>query len=98
VFGEEKTYHAFTGALGLRLWLNKYKVPAVMFFSPLGLLPHWDQDLHVVVGPPVELPKLEQPSQEDVNKYHALYVQALQALFEKHKKAYAGEGATLEVF
>lgn len=31
------------------------------------------------------MPKIEKPSQEVVDKYHALYVEALQKLFDQHK-------------
>lgn len=34
------------------------------------------------------MPKIEKPSQEEVDKYHALYVEALRKLFDKHKTQY----------
>lgn len=39
-----------------------------------------------VIGAPLELPKIEEPSSEDVAKYHGLYMDLLLALFNKHKK------------
>ena len=31
-FGESETYHTFTGLLPLRLWINRFQIPAVLFF------------------------------------------------------------------
>ena len=32
-FGESETYHTFTGLLPLRLWINRFQIPAVLFFG-----------------------------------------------------------------
>ncbi|XP_004475980.1 acyl-CoA wax alcohol acyltransferase 1 [Dasypus novemcinctus] len=52
-----------------------------------GLLPY-PQPLVTVVGEPLPLPKLEKPSQELVDKYHVLYMDAVQKLFDQHKTQY----------
>jgi len=50
------------------------------------------------VGKPVEIPHIESPSEEDVEKWHGRYLDALTSLFDE-KKAEAGRpDATLEVF
>lgn len=36
-----------------------------------------------VIGPAVELPKIDQPTAEDVDKYHKIYKKALVDLFER---------------
>ncbi|XP_058678920.1 2-acylglycerol O-acyltransferase 3 [Ammospiza caudacuta] len=43
--------------------------------------------LTVVVGTPLEVPRVPRPSPELVAHYHELYVQRLQELFERHKVA-----------
>lgn len=39
----------------------------------------------LAVGEPLPLPKIENPSQEIVAKYHTLYIDALRKLFDQHK-------------
>lgn len=39
----------------------------------------------LAVGKPLPVPKIENPSQEMVAKYHALYIDALCKLFDQHK-------------
>jgi hypothetical protein len=102
VFGEERTYLTFHWLVRLRLRLNALKLPAVAFFGlPLiPFLPLRHAPLTTVVGPPLQLPRIESPTAEDVALWHAKYVDALVALFEKHKgvHAFEGDSAKLEVF
>ncbi|KAL2768604.1 acyl-CoA wax alcohol acyltransferase 2 [Daubentonia madagascariensis] len=49
-----------------------------------GLLPY-TRPVTTIVGEPLPLPKIENPSQEIVAKYHALYIDALRKLFDQHK-------------
>lgn len=62
-------------------------------------MPDDDIDLTVVVGKSIELPKIDNPSKEDVDKYHSLFIKSIVDLFDKHKGKYAatGEKAILEV-
>lgn len=39
----------------------------------------------LAVGEPLPVPKIEKPSQEMVDKYHTLYMEALHKLFDQHK-------------
>uniref|UniRef100_G3QHQ2 Acyltransferase n=1 Tax=Gorilla gorilla gorilla TaxID=9595 RepID=G3QHQ2_GORGO len=52
-----------------------------------GLLPY-SRPIVTVVGEPLPLPQIEKPSQEMVDKYHALYMDALHKLFDQHKTHY----------
>ncbi|XP_050998091.1 acyl-CoA wax alcohol acyltransferase 1 [Acomys russatus] len=49
-----------------------------------GVLPY-KKPLVTIVGEPLPVPKIEKPSPEMVDKYHALYKDALHKLFEQHK-------------
>lgn len=73
--------------------LNKFKIPGVAFFGSwfAPLFPRWDCELHTVFGEGIQMPSIAEPSAEEVEKWHAVYVQGLVALFEKHK-AEAGKG------
>jgi 2-acylglycerol O-acyltransferase 2 len=88
VFGEEKTLWKID-VLPKRfaMWLNKFNIPATVFFGKYGLLPDDDIDLRVVVGEPLVLPCIPSPSAEEVSKHHARYVKALRGLFDRHKEA-----------
>ena len=56
-------------------------------------------DLVSVVGKPLELPLIPNPTEEDVSKWHGLYVEALVDVFERNKRKYAADPeSTLEVF
>ncbi|KAK1941499.1 Diacylglycerol O-acyltransferase 2 [Phytophthora citrophthora] len=100
-FGEEYAYHTFPYFLKLRLKMNEFKIPGVLFFGlpHCFFLPHSDIDLITVVGEALTLPHIEQPTKEDVQKYHSQYVEALQKLFDKYKSVYAVDPeAKLEIF
>jgi 2-acylglycerol O-acyltransferase 2 len=42
----------------------------------------------VKVGSPLELPKIDEPTNEQVNEYHAKFTDKLIELFETHKSKY----------
>lgn len=62
-------------------------------------MPDDDIDFTVYIGNVIKLPHIPNPSKEDVDKYHAMYIQAYRDLFEKNKEKYAAEGknAILEI-
>jgi len=59
-----------------------------IFNYDFGLLPH-RRPITSIVGEPIPLPKIERPTQEDINKYHQKYIGALQDLFDRYKGEYA---------
>lgn len=92
VFGEELCYWTVKIWPKLMLWLNKFKIPGVVFIGKFFFLPNPDVDMVVVVGKPLELPHIENPTKEDVDKYHKLYMDKMTELFNKFKEKYAKEG------
>ena len=99
-FGETRTYAAFSGLVKLRLWINRLQMPAAAFFGDwrCPLFPRMDAECRSFVGPPLQLPHLPNPTPEEINTWHAKYLDALRALFDE-SKAEAGEpDATLEVW
>lgn len=85
VFGENKCYTILESFLNLRLYLNKFKIPGVIFFSKLGILPKREVALHTVVGKGIHMPYIHNPTQEQINKYHKIYVQELRSLFDRYR-------------
>ena len=90
-------YHTIEGAYGLRLALNKYSIPTAIFCG-LGIFPLPSTKLNTVIGPPVKFPHIENPSEEDVQKYHALYMQALLKLYDENKAKFGQADSTLDVW
>ena len=58
-------------------------VPWGQWWCPI--LPKNQVDLHVVVGTPLALPTIPQPTQNDIDTWHGLYVEHLIELFDHHK-------------
>lgn len=100
-FGESNSYYTYTGAMKFRLWLNTFGMPAVVIFGhPLmPLMPRRDAKIITYVGKAIQLPKIENPSKEEVQKWHTTYLEALENVFEENKKA-AGlaDSAKLEIW
>lgn len=98
-FGESDTYATFSGLLGPRLWLAKNNIPAVAFWGhwlcPLLPLP---VDVITYLGEPLQLPKITEPTRAEVSTWHAKYMDALQATFDKNKEAVGKPDAVLEMW
>lgn len=37
------------------------------------------------VGAPIKVPKIQNPSEEEINQYHTEYIKGLENIFENHK-------------
>ena len=81
------------------VFLNKWKIPAVVFMGKYFFMPNDGISCVTVVGGALELPKIESPTRDNVDFWHKQYMERLQDLFDKTKKKYAyeGEAATLEM-
>ena len=97
-FGEVDTYSTIGGGFELRHALNKYGIPTVLFMGFLGIFPRCDVQLHTVIGEAVQLPKMPECTEDDVEKYHLQYIEALTKVFDNNKGKYAPEGAKLEIW
>ncbi|XP_007530829.2 acyl-CoA wax alcohol acyltransferase 2 [Erinaceus europaeus] len=95
-FGENDLYNQYIFTPGglvncFQMWFqSKFHIYPCAFYgrgftkNSWGLLPY-AHPLTTVVGKPLPLPKIENPSEEIVAKYHALYIDALCKLFDQHK-------------
>ncbi|XP_065222992.1 acyl-CoA wax alcohol acyltransferase 1-like isoform X2 [Planococcus citri] len=107
-FGESSTYDQLSSDWYVRLQKKLHSLfwlgGLVLAWGPckidhaLGLLPY-QIPLTTVVGSPIKLPRVEDPSSELVDKYHQIYIQELTSLFDKYKGKYdsRGEKAFLSV-
>jgi len=96
-FGENDLYEQVPNPEGSKLRNFQTKFKSIIGFSPpvilgrglfqysFGYVPY-RHPIFTVVGKPIDLEKIENPTTEDIDKYHKLYVESLQQLFEEHKK------------
>ncbi|CAE7478721.1 DGAT2D [Symbiodinium pilosum] len=98
-FGESQTYSTLGGFDKLRLWLNRKGIPTVCFWGLpwCPLLPRCNLELLTFVGPALELPKLPEPTEEEVDHWHKQYMKALVELFDRHKAEAGTPAAVLEI-
>ncbi|KAI8613869.1 diacylglycerol acyltransferase-domain-containing protein [Chytriomyces sp. MP71] len=90
-FGDELAYNVVEGFIKERKWLAKQQVPGVLFWSKWLWLPDPSVSVVTVVGDPVQFVAVENPTPDEVDKAHAQFVKALQALFDKYKGQYAAD-------
>lgn len=84
----------------ISLWLNKRNIPTSLFVGKYLFMPDDDIDFTVVVGRTIKFPRIEQPSAEDIDRHHKMWMDAFVELFNRHKGKYAatGDAAELEVY
>lgn len=68
-----------------------------VFQYNFGYLPY-RRPMDVIVGKPIDVEKIENPTEAEVDRYHNLYVESLTKLFDEHKIHYDNyKNATLIV-
>lgn len=95
-FGERRLFWNLQGFWPFRLGLNRFAIPAIVIWGNplLPLLPRHSVDLRIVGGAPIQLPRIENPTKQDVEYWHGKYVAALLKLYDDHKEdAYGSEEA-----
>eukprot|EP00927_Polykrikos_kofoidii_P059328 TRINITY_DN54508_c0_g1_i1.p1 TRINITY_DN54508_c0_g1~~TRINITY_DN54508_c0_g1_i1.p1 ORF type:complete len:497 (-),score=55.78 TRINITY_DN54508_c0_g1_i1:111-1601(-) len=89
-FGENDVYGNAQMGMSWRLRLNEgvlgcpQGLPTVLPFGWrwLPLLPRPNAPLRVVIGPPLRLPHIKNPSREEVEVWHSAYVAAVRRLYD----------------
>ena len=92
-FGENQTFWNLQGFWKFRLWMNSLGMPAIVIFGSwlFPLMPkRHSLGLTVVVGEPLVLPTIPNPTREEVTLWHDKYIASLTRLFEEHKEDYYG--------
>lgn len=76
---EHKMFWTFRYFLNFRLWLNKFKIPAVIFFNEKYLgFPPLDIPFKAIVGRGLKgrvYRQGETPTNEEINEVHASYIE-----------------------
>jgi len=102
-FGEKDTFWNVQGFWKFRHALNGMNIPAILFWGSklMPLLPK-RCELHVVAGEPISLPRIESPTRDQVEQFHAKYIEVLVKLYEENKiDAYGevdGKDCNLEIW
>lgn len=87
VFGEKWLYSRVQIPGFIRDWfLRVTRVPLILFWGKWGTLMPFKKRLGVVYGAPIRVDKVEDPSEEQLNRLHAQYTEAVCALFHAHKR------------
>eukprot|EP00386_Alphamonas_edax_P003312 GDKI01010160.1.p1 GENE.GDKI01010160.1~~GDKI01010160.1.p1 ORF type:complete len:340 (+),score=33.82 GDKI01010160.1:51-1070(+) len=94
IFGEHQTYWNMPGFYKFRLWLNSFGLPGIVPFGVwwCPILPK-DVPIHTVVSTPLVLPKIENPTPGEVDKWHTAYVLHLTQLYDRYKVRFYGPEA-----
>ena len=78
---EHKAFWTLEGASGIRMMLNRLKIPGVVFFCKYGILFPPNVPIDTVVGRGIrslrKYENEEEPSQEDIDSFHSLYIKEL---------------------
>jgi len=98
-FGENYIFTQFSNPRGSKLrkfqdWMQKKIGFSTPFFQgrgifnyDFGMLPH-RRPINTVVGEPLQLPHLTNPTKEEVDEWHGRYLEAIVALYNKYKDIY----------
>uniref|UniRef100_A0A673JQY3 Acyltransferase n=1 Tax=Sinocyclocheilus rhinocerous TaxID=307959 RepID=A0A673JQY3_9TELE len=69
----------------------------LFFPESWGLVPYC-KPIATVVGEPITVPKIEEPSQDVIDMYHAMYIRSLKSLFDNYKTRFGlNESDTLQI-
>ncbi|KAK5888237.1 hypothetical protein CesoFtcFv8_016754 [Champsocephalus esox] len=87
VFFEERTYwrylqKRFQKILGFAPCL--FHGCGLFFGDSCGIVPY-GKPITTIVGEPITVPKIEDPTDEMVDLYHTMYIKSLECLFDKYK-------------
>ena len=93
-FGETNLHNSLSNEK-LGLVLNKLKLPGTIPYSKNLIFPNNDEELVTVIGKGLQMPKIEKPTQDEVDKYHSIYVENLKRIYLKFKREGDGD---LEIF
>jgi len=98
-FGENKLYYTFKKWKFIEkigLFLNNFKLPGIVFIGKYLIFPRDDIDVCTVIGKGIQFPKIENPNKDQIDKYHSIYINSLEELYDRYKNEF-GASEKLEI-
>lgn len=98
-FGENRLYYTFKKwkiMESIGLFLNRFKLPGIIFAGKYFVFPSDNVDVCTVVGKGIQFPKIDKPTKNDIDKFHAIYIHQLEELFNRYKDEF-GASQKLEI-
>lgn len=97
VFGENDLYDTVNILTSFRIWiLDKFRISIVFPYGYLFFLPN-RVPLNACVGCPIQVPKISKPTTDDIRKWHSVYVNRIQDIFNCNKTKFGYNDSILEV-
>lgn len=99
-FGHTAAYSVLVDPLGILEFLsNHLQASLTPFFGRWGwfLGPPHRVPVTLCLGEPIECPVTAEPTNDDINQYHAQMVAGFQQVFDQHKEAYGWGGKELTI-
>ncbi|CAE7477130.1 DGAT2 [Symbiodinium necroappetens] len=99
VFGEAQLFKQSRILMGFRSWVQRtLGVALVMPYGPWGMpWQKYPDPVRIVVGKPLAMPRIPDPSKADVAEHHSKYVEELGKLFERHKAGAGYPDSSLQI-
>ena len=102
-FGETKLFEQKRPTPGSKMFNLQERARNWFGFAPVIFKGRWFNPLmpfrtpvDTVVGAAIDVPKIEKPTQEDIDHWHKVYLDELIKLFESHKEQFGDRDKTLE--
>jgi hypothetical protein len=98
LFGNSKCLHVWHDPLGIMRWLSrKLQVSLVFFWGRWGLPIPYRTPLLSITGDKIEVPRIENPTPEQVQELLDTLVEKITELFDQHKTSFGWDNVKLIV-
>jgi len=88
-FGQNDIYKQYLNLFhGFRFWLMRQFRVLILFFHGSFLFIPYFVPIDVVHGEVIQVPKMANPTEEDIEKYHSIYVKETIRLYEENKEKF----------